>query len=161
MRTLVVFYSRTGHTRAVGHRIATALGADMEEIADRVNRRGIFGYLRSGREAFLRRRTELMPVVRDPGAYDLVIVGTPVWNMSLSSPVRTYLQDHKAEFHDVAFFCTMGRVGSERAFEQMTQEAGRLPVTTLALSEGDLENPDLPMAIRSFVHQLKALRHAA
>jgi hypothetical protein len=26
----------------------------------------------------------------DPNDYDLVLVGTPVWNASVSTPVRTY-----------------------------------------------------------------------
>jgi flavodoxin len=161
MKTLVVFYSRTGHTREVGHRIAAALHADMEEIGDRVNRRGIFGYFRSGREAWFERRTELLPLTRDPGAYDLVIVGTPIWNMSLSSPVRTYLQDQRNRLREVAFFCTMGRLGSERDFEQMASETGHQPVATLALKERDLGSPDLTLKIRSFTYRLKTVRHAA
>lgn len=161
MKTLVVFYSRSGHTREVGHRVAAALHADMEEIGDRVNRRGVFGFLRSGRDAWFERRTELLPVARDPGAYDLVIIGTPIWNMSLSTPVRTYLQDHRSRFREVAFFCTMGGFGAERVFEKMSKETGHQPVATLALTERDLVSPDLAVAIRSFTYRLKTLRHAA
>jgi menaquinone-dependent protoporphyrinogen IX oxidase len=161
MKTLVVFYSRTGHTRDIGHRIAAALHADMEELGDRTNRRGIVGYLRSGRDAWFGRRAELLPLTRDPGVYDLIVVGTPIWNASLSTPVRTFLQDQKAKLHDVAFFCTMGRMGSARVFEQMQRESGRLPVAKLALAEYQLHSPDLPTMIRSFVYRVRAVRHAA
>jgi menaquinone-dependent protoporphyrinogen IX oxidase len=161
MKTLVVFYSRTGHTREIGHRIAAALYADIEEIADRANRGGIFGYLRSGRDAWLRRRARLAPLVHDPAAYDLVVVGTPVWNMSLSSPVRTFLQDHKRALHQVAFFCTMNGIGSDRAFAQMEEQGGRRPIATLAVRAHERASPELPGRIRTFVAGVKALRHAA
>lgn len=161
MRTLVVFYSRTGHTREIGHRIAAALYADIEEIADRANRGGVFGYLRSGRDAWFRRRALIAPLVHDPAAYDLVVVGTPVWNMSLSSPVRTFLQDHRQALRQVAFFCTMNGMGSERAFAQMEEESGRGPIATLAVRAHERASPELPGRIRTFVAGLKALSRAA
>jgi flavodoxin len=161
MRTLVVFYSRTGYTREIAHRIAAALYADIEDITDHVNRRGVLGYLRSGREAWFRRRAPLAPLVHDPADYDLVIVGTPVWNMSLSSPVRTFLQDQRLKLHDVAFFCTMGGIGSDRVFAQMEQECGCHPIATLAVREGEGTSAELAARIRTFASGLRMFRHAA
>ena len=34
MKQLVVYYSRTGNTKKIGQEIATALGADLDEIVD-------------------------------------------------------------------------------------------------------------------------------
>ena len=47
---LVVYFSRTGHTRVLAEGIARALGADLEEIRDRTDRTGLLGWLRSGAE---------------------------------------------------------------------------------------------------------------
>jgi flavodoxin len=91
VKTLVIFYSRTGTTRTVAEAIARQLGADIEEIRDTRNRQGLFGYLRSGFDAGLGRCTGLEPMRRDPNDYDVVVVGTPVWNASVSAPVRTFL----------------------------------------------------------------------
>jgi flavodoxin len=156
MKALVVFYSRTGYTRALAQGIASALGAETEEITDRVQRRGILGYLRSGHEASSHRRTRIEPATHDPGAFDLVVVGTPVWRMSLSSPVRTYLGDRAAELPRVAFFCTMGRFGSERVFRQMAEVCSRAPVATLARTDGELSRSDLPAAIEAFAARLRS-----
>lgn len=156
MKTLVVWYSRTGHTRLLAHRIADAMHAELEEIADRVVRRGVLGYLRSGKEALMRRRTPILPARHDPGAFDLVVVGGPVWSMSLSSPVRTYLEDHAADLPLVAFFCTMGGVGSRRVFRQMGEACGRRPVATFARTERELTRPDPASAIAGFISQLRA-----
>lgn len=156
MKALVAYYSRTGNTRTLARQIAAALGADVEEIADRANRRGILGYLRSGRDAWFGRRAELVPSHVDPGAFDLAIIGTPVWNASLSSPVRTFLEDHAKALRSVAFFCTMGGRGAARVFRQMEAVCGRPPIATLARSERQLASPDLPGEIAAFVSQLRA-----
>ena len=156
MKTLVVCYSRTGNTRMLARRIADAMNAEMEEITDRVNRRGILGYLRSGGAAWLRRRTEVLPMRNDPGAFDLVIVGSPTWSASLSSPVRTFLEDHAVDLPQVAFFCTMGGFGSERVFRQMQAACGRRPLATLARTERQLVSPDLSNAVDAFAAELRA-----
>lgn len=44
MRSLVVYYSRTGNTRYVAEKIATEFNADLEEIIDKKNRSGSLGY---------------------------------------------------------------------------------------------------------------------
>jgi flavodoxin len=156
MRTLVVCYSRTGNTLMLAHKIAVAMNAELEEIVDRVNRRGILGYLRSGSDAWFGRRAEILPLHHEPSAFDLVIVGTPVWRASPSSPVRTYLEDHAAVLSRVAFFCTMAGFGSGRAFRQMQQACGRRPVATFARTDRQLVRPDLTDAVESFVSQLRA-----
>ena len=162
MRTLVVCYSRTGNTRRLARMIADALGATCEEIVDRDPRRGIMGYLRSGKEASFRRRARIEPTLHAPGAFDLVVIGTPVWRLSLSSPVRTWLEDHKAGLPQVAFICTMGSFGSGGAFRQMREVTGKEPVATLALTARDLEGRDAAAAVAAFADRLSgAVRQAA
>lgn len=156
MRTLVVYFSRTGNTRMVAHRIAAAMSATLEEITERTDRRGLRGYLRSGREAGRGTRAEIVRTDTDLAAFDLVIVGTPVWRASVSSPVRTWLEDHAAELPSVAFFCTLGGFGSTRAFRQMSALCSRRPVATLAAPERQLRGPGLAAAITDFTARLAA-----
>ena len=47
MRTLIVFYSRSGHTRQLAQELVTRCGADLEEIREVRSREGFFGYCRS------------------------------------------------------------------------------------------------------------------
>jgi menaquinone-dependent protoporphyrinogen IX oxidase len=160
-RILIAYYSRSGNTRRVAARLAADLGADLEEIVDPTHRSGVFGYQRSGFQAFFRRLAPIAPPAHDPGAYDLVVVGTPIWDMSVSSPVRSYLRRHRAALPTVAFFCTCGGVGSERVFGQMTDECGREPVARMVLTERDLAMSATPIAIARFAVQIRAvLAHA-
>ena len=54
MKVLVVYYSRTGNTKFVAEAIAQSLEADIEEIKDKKNRMGVFGFLRCGYEAIFK-----------------------------------------------------------------------------------------------------------
>ena len=94
-KTLLVYFSRTGNTRSVADAIAHELSCDVEEIQDTVERRGLLGYFRSGFEAWFHRPTVLREAKHDPADYEMVIVGTPIWNASLASPVRSYLEQHR------------------------------------------------------------------
>ncbi len=151
-RILVVYYSRSGHTKQIAEQIALAAGADLEAIADPTDRSGIFGYLRSGYQAARQKTVEIGPSAHDAGAYDLVVIGTPIWNMSLSPPVRSYLARELGRLPSVAFFCTCGGSGGDRAFAQMTRECGKSPVSTLIVREAEL--PRCGPAIARFVRDL-------
>jgi len=138
MKTLVAYYSRTGNTRKLAQAVAAALGAELQEITEPKDRSGFWGYLLAGRDAALKRATPIQPFAADPAAYDLVVVGTPVWAFTMASPVRSFLEAAAGQLKAVAFFCTEGGNGHERTFRQMAALAGRKPAATLVLLEKEL-----------------------
>ncbi|PIN86028.1 hypothetical protein COV19_06770 [Candidatus Woesearchaeota archaeon CG10_big_fil_rev_8_21_14_0_10_44_13] len=133
MKSLVIFYSRTGTTKKVAMEIARLLKADTEEIIDTKNREGPIGYLLSGRDATLRKAARIKKPVKNPSSYDLVIIGTPIWAWNMSAPVRAYLIQAKGRIKKTAFFCTMGGSGDDRAFSEMEMILGKKPAAKLAL----------------------------
>jgi flavodoxin len=133
MKILVVYYSRTRVTRKLADFIAQKIGATTEEIKDTVNRAGALGYILAGRDAMKRRMTKLEIPKNNPADFDLVVIGTPVWAWNMSTPIRTYLEERKSQFKQVAFFCTMGGNGDETAFREMGEIIGKKPVATLSL----------------------------
>jgi flavodoxin len=160
-KVLLVYYSRTGTTRLVAEAISASLACDVEEIVDTRNRLGILGYLRAGFDAAFRRLTTLKPTRYDPANYDLVIVGTPIWNASLSAPVRTYLTEHKGQLKTVAFFCTYGGSGSRRVFRQMAATCGSKPLDLLDIREGEVKRGEHTPRVRAFVASLTRTQAAA
>jgi menaquinone-dependent protoporphyrinogen IX oxidase len=132
MNTLVVYYSRTGTTKKVGEKLASLLKCTSEEIRDTKSRKGIFGWLSAGKDATREALTELEKVENDPASFDIVVIGTPVWNHRMSTAVRTYLTQYKDSFRRVAFFCTYQYTDSD-PFEEMASLCGKTPVATLRL----------------------------
>lgn len=138
MKTLIVFYSRTGCTRTAAQAIAAQLGADTEELRETVDRSGPKGFLLSGRDAMQKRASVLLPTARQPSDYDLVIVATPVWAFTMCPAIRTWLLREAAQIRRVAFLCTQGNSGAERAMREMAHLAGREPVAMLTLRDKDI-----------------------
>jgi flavodoxin len=158
-KVLIVFYSRTGSTRALAHALADELACPVEELIDRRPRSGVVGLLRCAIDAALGRTTQLAKLKHDPADYDLVIVGTPVWGMSVSAPVRTYLTQTAGRFRDVAFFLTHGGTGRERVFEQMQELAMLQPTAVLSVTEREVDSAEFLRKARAFAERLRAALH--
>ena len=153
MNVLVVYYSRTGNTRLVAEAIAQSLKADIEEIKDRKNRMGVFGFLRCGYEAIFKKLTDIEVSGENPEEYDLIIVGSPVWVGRLSSPVRTYLHLYGHNFKNVAFFVTYG-IGSGKVFSQI-EELCKPPIATLEVKDEEIESGEYMEKVEEFVVNIK------
>ncbi len=154
-KVFVVFYSRSGHTKRVADGLARTLEAEIEALVDTRNRAGLVGYLKSGYEATFGRLTRLQPMVEDPAAYDLVVIGTPIWNAAVSSPVRTFLAQQRAKIRRAAFFCTYGGRGAERAFHQMAEASGKTPLATLAVKDAEIDGSGYGARSEAFGKQLE------
>lgn len=156
MNILVVVYSRTGRTRAVGRTIAHAFGDSLQEIRDVRSRRGPFGYLRSAMEASRRRTPAIEPFATDLSAYDLVILGTPVWAGHMAAPMRTFLEQHKLQLGRIAAFCTLGGSGAPRTLAEIAEVAGQAPVAQLALRDAEIETDAGQRKIDDFIDAVHA-----
>ncbi|MFH1054641.1 MAG: flavodoxin [Candidatus Altiarchaeota archaeon] len=140
MKALVVYYSRTGLTKKVGEEIAKTLGCDVEEIFDTKDRSGVLGYMIAGRDAMRGKLTKIKETVKDPSQYDLVIIGTPLWAFTVSTPVRTYLTQNKGKFKKTAFYCTEGGSGGAGTLKAMEEASGCKPVSSLELKAPDFSS---------------------
>ena len=107
MKSLVVYYSRTGNAKFVAETIAAELGSDIEEVVDLKSREGKLGWISAGGDASRGKQTNIAPTTKDPSGYDLIVVGTPVWAWSPSAAIRTYLSRNNLSGKKVALFLTM------------------------------------------------------
>ncbi len=156
MKTLVVYYSRTGVTRTVATALAERLQADLEELHDRKSRSGLLGGVVGGLDAMFRRLTQIDPPTKDPAAYDLVLVGTPVWAWTMAPAVRTYLSQHGRAIAKASLFCTMGSSGDRKTFAHMAELLGRLPAATMSLLEKDVRSGAFVAPVNDLVSRLTA-----
>lgn len=138
-KTLVVFFSRSGHTRRIAQALAQRLNAELEDLSVVQPREGPIGYAQSALEALAMMAPAIDPPLHDGSGHELVVIGSPVWCWSLASPVRSWLLRAQLQHARVAFFCTMGGSGAWRVFDAMSELAGQKPVATLALTEHEVE----------------------
>lgn len=147
MRALVVYYSRTSVTKKACNAIADVMRqmdataeVQVEEIVDTVDRSGVLGYARGGRDAMLKKSTEIEPVEADVASFDLAVIGTPVWAFTCAPAVRAFCEQFAADLDMVAFVATMGGSGDEGAFKALEEYCGKKPLETLSLRERDVKN---------------------
>jgi len=132
MDALVAYYSRTGTTKKVAEKLSFLLGCPCEEIRDTKVRKGVLGWLSAGKDATRKELAKLEKIEKDPASYDLVVIGTPMWNHTMSAAIRTYLTEYRDRFRNVAFFCTH-QFTDDEPFEEMASLCGKTPVASLIL----------------------------
>jgi len=164
-KVLVAFYSSAGTTRKVGQAIAAALGADVEDIQE-VNPRHLDvqgpgglrkfgGIMLAGAESGIGRATPILPSKYNPANYDLVVIGTPIWNARLTGPVRAYIERHREQLKSVAFFHTgMDSKPSARCFRQMEQACGQAPRATAGFQAEKVKAGDVAAEVQEFVSRI-------
>jgi len=154
MKPLVVYYSRSGNTEMVAEALAEMLSCPLEKIRDTEKRSGPLGWLRSGKQAARGETTDLEPLEHDPGDFDLVAVGTPVWAGTMSTPVRSFLAQHRDGLPEVAFFCTAGGDNTAGTFADMEECCGREPVATLDVSRKMIKKREWRPAAERFAGEV-------
>jgi len=143
MKTLIVYYSRSGVTRTVAEALGQSLKADVEEIRPTGDYRGIAGWMRAGKDATFGRSVDIEPSAVNPADYDMVVIGSPVWAFTMASPVRTWLAAYGGATRRAAFFCTMGGSGDKRTFAHMEKLCGKKPSATMTLIDKDVRKGKL------------------
>jgi flavodoxin len=124
MKTLIIYYTRTGTTRRVAEELKTKLNADLEEIIDQKDRQGVVGYIKGGKDAYQKNLTLIAEPKSDPSAYDLVVVGTPVWAGLMTPAVRTWLDRYKGRIKSLACFTTQGGAARQKVFDDLSAFTG-------------------------------------
>lgn len=154
-KILLVYYSRTGITKKVAEEILKSLNCDIEEVVDTKNRAGAIGYIMAGKDATLKSLTQIKETTKNPGDYDMVIIGTPIWAFTMSTPIRTYIEQNKDKFKKVAFFCTQGSSGSDGGFKDMETICGQKPINILELKTKEVAKNEFNEKINSFINEIK------
>jgi len=135
MKTLVVYYTRTGNSKFAAETIAAELGADVEEVVDLKNRQGKLAYMPCGRDAMQGNETEIAPTKRNPADYDFIVIAQPVWAWSPTPAIRTYLNKNDLSGKKVALF-----FGGE-SLKQAVEKTKALMCNTTFVGELAVEEP--------------------
>jgi len=160
MKTAVVYYSLEENTSFVAEKIAKELHADLIRLIPQkaYADKGFQKFFWGGKSVIFGERPKLMPYNYSNEAYDMVVVGFPIWASSFAPPMKTFLHDH--DFSDkkvAAFACSMG--GSvQKAFENIKKETHITDLcATLSLIEpGKNPNTSNDEQIKEFCQNISA-----
>ena len=155
-KCLVVYFSVSGFTKKLAKELSRTLSSDIEEIKTLDIYSGFFGYQRALLQAVFNRQPQIKKLKHNPADYDLVIVGSPVWGGSISGPVRTFLNEHKDNFKEIAFFLTQGgQYGRSQVIKQMENICGKPEMANFAVSDKELNDGSFTKKVALFVSELK------
>lgn len=111
MKSLVIYYSKTGNTKLIAETVASEVNADLFEIQRKkdIKSSGFMLYFRGGFESMTRKNIRLEKTDIDFKKYDLVFLGTPVWAWRLNPVIRSFLKKVKIENKKIGLFaCCAG-----------------------------------------------------
>ena len=145
MNGLIVYYSRTGNTKLIAGLLAKELNFDIEEIIDTKKRKGIIGWLRAGYDATREKLTVIKELQKNPELYDLIIIGTPIWNKRMSSAIRTY----------ITFFCTEGGSNGSEMLKSMAELSEKKPISTLEIIRKEIKQNKYAEKVRTIILKLR------
>ena len=138
MKTAVVFYTFDGNCALVAEQINAQLNADFIRLKtqDEKRRSGFAKFFWGGSMVFLRKKPPLKPYTFDPAAYDLIIIGAPVWASSPAPPIETFLSQTPITGKKIALFVCHGG-GMGKALEKFK---ALLPGNDI-VAEAEFTNP--------------------
>jgi len=150
MKTLIAFYSRTGNTKRVSEEISKKIKSDIDEIIDLKKRRGALGWVMGGKDALLKKPTNIK-IKKNPLNYELVIIGTPNWAGTMTPAVREYLNKNK--FKKVSFICTYG--GNEGHVFADMEKLSKKPIRCFSIKDKEIGNAEYNKKLNVFCEGLK------
>lgn len=118
-KTLVVYFSQSGNTRAVAEQIKNAIGADVFEIHPVKAYPTEYNTLteQAKKEISSGVKPGLRNKVTDMDKYDVIFVGSPCWWSTIAPPVATFLSSYNFSGKTIVPFMTHGgsRMGHSEA----------------------------------------------
>ena len=107
-KVLVIYYSLTGNTKSIAELIREKTGGDVFEIE--TVKKYPADYSGITAEAKRELETGELPALKksppDMSSYDLILVGSPVWWYTVSTPVMRFLKQADFAGKKVSAFCT-------------------------------------------------------
>ncbi len=129
MRIAVISYSYTGNNKALAHKVAQALQADLIELAEPKPR--TMGTIVL--DMLLNRNPKAVPQPEALEGYGLLLFSGPVWMGHVAAPLRPYLGYLRKHPRRYGFFSISGGAdgGNAKLSGELQKRAGTAPVLLL------------------------------
>ncbi|API90232.1 hypothetical protein BKP56_03225 [Marinilactibacillus sp. 15R] len=124
-KSIVIYFSRSGHTEELAKEISETIDSDILEL--QVKEPYPSNYEETENRATYERDNELYPElstgIPDLTQYQTVILGHPIWAMTLANPMVTFIQGYEKELEGkiVTSFSTNAGYGSGDTFQRLSE----------------------------------------
>lgn len=138
MKSIVLYYSRTGKTAATAKALADKLSSEIIEIKDLKGRKGFIGYMKAALDARGMKTTPIEPDTINTADYDTICLGTPVWAGKPAPAINTIIKNADIRGKDVILFVTLGGNRYEDTLNLMSKEVeekGGNVIKTIAIAK--------------------------
>ncbi len=156
MRFLTVYVTRTGNTERVARKVFETLGGNIELITEQMNRKGIIGWMRTGRQNSQRMAAEIDPTHYNPSDYDLVVLASPVWAGAVSAPMRGYMTQNAEKLVKTAVFLTNDSGEVDDAFAEIREILPNRPVVEGALQRSKIK-VNFEQTVTAFIDEISSI----
>lgn len=150
-KTLIVYYSRTGNTKAVAELIQEKVGGQLVQLETTEERPSNYReeVAQNQQEQDSQVEPELKTNIPDLEDYDRIFIGAPTWNMALPQAVVTFLKNNGFDGKTVIPFNTNGGYGAGSTFDQIEAEAQGATVLDGFSVHGGEETNGILLAIKN------------
>jgi len=117
-KTVILYYSLAGNTKACSEALHASMGADIIEIKDLVDRSGSWGFAKSAFGSMFSMYTDIEPETPDLSPYSNIILASPIWTGKLSMAMRAFIGKNKFDGKKVVLFTTTNAFEKEEYKEK-------------------------------------------
>ena len=107
MDTVIVYYTFGGSTKAEAEKLGKELSVPVYRIKEKRNRSLVGSFIPGGFQAMKRKLVKIQPLEVDLGAFDRIVIGSPVW-ASCPAPAFNSIVDLLPAGKEVEVFLCQG-----------------------------------------------------
>ncbi len=122
MNKKVFFFTRSGNSKRIAEKIADKTGAELVEIKDNMNWKGIWGFIKGG---FYAVRNKTVEITYDSivSSEDICVLVSPVWGGVVTPSASAFLK--KVDASRVVLVVNSGGEGYEKALLKAEEKHGK------------------------------------
>ena len=155
MKTLIVYFTRTGYTKKIVDKLQSELTADVEAITEEDRMQGLLGCIKSGRQGARKVDVDINPLEADLTSYKLVMMASPVWSGNASALIRAFINKYREALPETAVVLTHDSPDVTDAFTDIDEL-----LSNKALAYGDVNRRVIQAnehheAVKAFIDKIK------
>jgi hypothetical protein len=137
-------------------KIHKCIGGDLELISEQVSRKGFIGWLKSGSGNSKREVAKIDKTQYDPADYDLVILASPIWAGTVSSPMRGYIKENGEKLERTALFLSNDSGEVDNAFLEIHELLVKPPIIEGSLQRSKIKT-EFESTVNTFIESISSL----